>query len=423
MSFFNNVESVMEKKMLPVFSRVAGQRHMNAIRFGMLKAVPFFVIGSFALIIATPPIASWAAAIAPYREMILLAFNVTFDLISMWVTFSIAAALAESYDYDTTSVGLTSLMAFVLLSANIKGGVIQMANLGGTGMFAAVLVGLVVPEIFHLLNHFGLVIKLPDTVPDSVKRMFESFTAVGVVLFLSWIIRGPLNIDLPNVIINALRPLVFAADTYWAMLLANVLMQLFWAVGIHGNAVVFWGILAPFLNANLAANADAFSKGLPPPHIFTEPMEWFIILGGVGCTLPLVFMLLRSQSTHLKSVGKVAIIPSLFFINEPITYGMPIILNPFLVIPFILTHLVLGSVTWFAMAFNLVQRTVVMPPWFTVPPPIYQLLSTSGDLRSVIIVAVNFCLSAIIWYPFFKMYEKKCMAEEQEKLNSLKDGK
>jgi PTS system cellobiose-specific IIC component len=409
----------MEQKMLPVLSRVAGQRHMNAIRFGMLKAVPFFVIGSFALIIATPPIASWAAAVAPYKAMILLAFNVTFDLISMWVAFSIAAALAESYDYDTTSVGLTSLMAFVLLSGNIEGGVIQMANLGGTGMFAAVLVGLVVPEIFHLLNRFGLVIKLPDTVPDSVKRMFQSFTAVGVVLFLSWIIRGPLNIDLPNIIINTLRPLVYAADTYWAMLLANILMQLLWSVGIHGNAVVFWGVLAPFLNSNLAANAVAFNNGLPPPHIFTEPMEWFIILGGVGCTLPLAFMLLRSKSAHLKSIGKVAIIPSLFFINEPITYGIPIILNPFLVIPFILTHLILGSVTWFAMTVHLVQRTVVMPPWFTVPPPIYQWLSTAGDMRAVVLVVINFLLSALIWYPFFKMYEKKCLAEESAKANKL----
>lgn len=414
MKFFDRLALFMEQKMLPPLGKVAQQRHINAIRYGMLKAVPFLVVGSVALIAAYPPLDVLARMVAPYQSLILLMFNVTFDIMGIWVAFSIAAALSERYELDPTPVGLTTIMGFILLAGDVGDGTIKTANLGGTGIFTAMILALLIPELFRLYQKTGLVIRMPDSVPTSIKKMFESFTATGTVLLLGWIIRGPLNLDVPNLLLNLLRPLVVASDSIWALMLATLLCTLLWSVGVHGNAVVFWGVLAPFLTNNIAENAAAFARNEPAPYIFTEPMFWFATLGGIGATLPLVFLCMRSKSAHLRTIGKVGLIPGLFTINEPVVFGLPIILNPFLVIPFILAPMVTGCITYLAMSVGLVGRTVVMPPWFTIPPPLNQWIATGGDIRAIIMVCINFVVAGIIWYPFFKMYEKKCIADEEE---------
>lgn len=411
-SFMNWLAEFLEEKVLPPMMKLAEQRHFAAIRQGIQRIIPLIIVGSIPLIIANPPIPSWSAAVEPYRDIILVPFNMTFGLMSLFVTFGTASALAATYDLDTTAAGLTSMMGFLLAAAPMADSIIPAEHLGGTGLFTAVIVSIGTVEIMRFLKKSGLTIKMPEGVPPAIMASFESITTVGIVALIIWLIRTVGDINIPEVIMSAFKPFVLVADTLPAILIANILHQLLWSVGIHGTSVVIWGVVAPFLTQNLAANAQAHLAGQAIPYFWTEPMQMsYAHMGGAGITLPLIFFFLKSKSAHLRQVGKVALIPGIFNINEPILFGTPIILNPILLIPWFLSQSIVMTMVYIAAKLNLVTKAYILPPW-TTPVPIYQYIMTGGDFRSVILAAVVFCVSAAIYYPFFKMWEKHLIEKE-----------
>jgi PTS system cellobiose-specific IIC component len=413
--FLDNFAKILEEKVLPPLMKLAEQRHFAAIRLGIQRIIPLIIVGSIPLIIAFPPIKSLSTAVEPYRELILIPFHMTFGVMSLYVSFGIAAALAASYDLDSTAAGITSMMGFLLAAAPMTEGALPASFLGGTGLFTAVIVAVGTAEIMRLFKKSGFTIKMPEGVPPAIMASFESITTVGVITLIIWLIRSVGNINIPQAIMGLFQPLVVVADTLPAVLLAQVLHQALWSVGIHGTSVVIWGVMAPFLTQNLAANASAQLAGNPIPFFWTEPMQMsYAHMGGSGATLPLIFFYLRSRSTHLKQVGKVALIPGIFNINEPITFGTPIILNPIMLIPWFLSQPIIMTIVYIAANLNLVTKAFILPPW-TTPVPFYQYIMTGGDFRSVILAVVVFCVSAILYYPFFKIWEKRCVEDEMKK--------
>ncbi len=167
------------------------------------------------------------------------------------------------------------------------------------------------------------------------------------------------------------------------------------------------------LDANVAAQA----AGQPVPNIAPEPFfQWFVWIGGSGATIGLVLLMLVSKSRYLKDIGKACLIPGICNINEPVIFGAPIMLNPLLIIPFILGPVVCGIISYFAMVLNLVAKPVVLAPW-TLPAPIGAYLATGGDWRAIILVLINIAIVTVIYFPFFKAYEKKLIKEGMENNN------
>ena len=196
------------------------------------------------------------------------------------------------------------------------------------------------------------------------------------------------------------------------VLLAVLIGHLLWFAGIHGAAIVS-GMLQMFWLTNLGMNQQALAQGAPLPHIFMEAFwTFFIVVGGSGATMGLVFCYLRSRSAHLRSIGRLSVVPSLFNINEPVIFGTPIVMNPVFFIPFLLAPMVNAVLAWAAMKLDLIGR-VISVVW-TAPAPIGGAWALGWDFRAAILVIVLACVSAIIYFPFFKVYEKQLLAQEAE---------
>ncbi|WP_256941473.1 PTS transporter subunit EIIC, partial [Bacillus cytotoxicus] len=174
-----------------------------------------------------------------------------------------------------------------------------------------------------------------------------------------------------------------------------------------------------YLGKNSAAVADGASS---IPFIAPEPLyQWFIWIGGSGATLGLVLaMIIFGKSKYSKALSRSCIVPGIFNINEPVIFGLPIVLNPVLIIPFIITPLITATVAYTATAIGLVTPTYIMPPW-TLPAPIGAYLATGGDWRAIVLVFINIAISFFIYLPFFKMYDKKMLeVENNDNENAVK---
>lgn len=404
----------LEKYFMPVAGRIAEQKHLRAIRDGIIVTMPFLIIGAFFLIVAFPPYQPWMDALAPYRPNLLIPQGAAFDTMSILVTFAIGYYLAQNYKLDALSGGAMSLIAFFISTPFVNGG-IPTAQTGAQGLFVGIICAIVAVEIQKVFVRNNIVIRMPDGVPPAVARSFSALLPGLAVMILFWLVRLALvlglGINLHQVVTKLVTvPLSHLGGSLGGALIAVLAIHLLWACGLHGAAIV-GGIMSPIWLALSTANQNAFAAGQAIPNVITQQFfDLYLYIGGSGSTLALAFlMLVFARSQQLKQIGRLSIAPGLFNINEPITFGMPIVMNPILIVPFILTPIVLTIVTYVAMATGIVARVHAIAPW-TSPFIISGILTTgwSGGLLQV----VNFLLGGLIYYPFFRLWDKKLKAEE-----------
>ncbi|AEM77855.1 PTS sugar transporter subunit IIC [Thermoanaerobacter wiegelii] len=420
------VTSFVEKWVVPIFEPIGRERHMVAVRDGFVGAMPFFIVGSFFILFANPPVQSWADAIAPYKDLIMTPFRMTMGIMSIYVCFALAYSLSKSYDLNPLSGGLVAIMTFLLVAAPITR--VDLANgaqglfvptdyLGSAGLFTAMLVGIVAVEIFRSMVKRGATIKMPEGVPPVIAAAFESLPTIAVLIIIFY----PLNLaikyatgqPIPGIIMKLFEPLVAVSDSIGAVFLSSTLAQLLWSVGIHGGSIVL-GILKPFMMPLIDQNAAAWAAGEPMKHIFVYPFySFYLSIGGCGATLGLAIMLLRAKSAHLRNIGKVALIPAIFNINEPLIFGVPLMLNPVMFIPFVFAQGIIGVLAYIAHLLGWVRPMFIIPPW-TAPAPVGAFLATGGDWRSIILVIVLTVIATLIYWPFLKVYDKQMFEQEQK---------
>lgn len=350
----------------------------------------------------------------------------TMGIMSIYICAAIAYNLGKHYEktnqLDPFMCAMLSIMAFLLVAAPKTNGNLPVDSLGGTGIFTAILVAVYCVEMMRFLKAHNIGIRLPDQVPPMIKNSFDLLIPVLVVVLtlypLSLLIQHHFDMLIPQAIMAIFKPLVSAADSLPAILLAVLVGHLLWFAGIHGAAIVS-GMLQMFWLTNLGMNQQALAQGTPLPHIFMEAFwTFFIVIGGSGATMGLVFCYLRSRSAHLRSIGRLSVVPSLFNINEPVIFGTPIVMNPVFFIPFLLAPMVNAVLAWAAMKLDLIGRVISVVPW-TAPAPIGGAWALGWDFRAAILVVVLACVSAIIYFPFFKVYEKQLLAQEAEEAQRM----
>lgn len=424
--FYAIIENIFMKPM----TKLAEQRYLKAIRDGMVSTIPLTIVGSFFLIIAFPPVpAAWKESMSVFIWIqknigdILIPFRVTMGLVSIYATYNIGYSLAKNYKLDGVSGGTLSLVAyFMTITPSIAtsntgeglGFVLPMGKLGGAGLFVGIVTSIFAVEVLKFFKTKGITINMPEGVPDSVARSFEALFPTVVVVLITWLLFIMLKLDIHNIFANIFNPLKGIVDTPMGAIIMVILITMLWTAGIHGVSVI--GAMArPIWLEMLTANADAMQAGDKVlPYITPEPFfQWFIWIGGAGGTLGLVFSLLFAKSKYLKDLGKAAILPAIFNINEPIIFGLPIMLNPFFTIPFVLGPVLATIASYTVMSLNLVSRPAILAPW-TFPAPIGAYLATGGDIRAVALCIFNIFLMAAVYYPFMKAYDKKMSAEELE---------
>lgn len=425
----NGFVGFIEQKLMPVANKVGMQRHMVAIRKGIIATLPLTIVGSFFTILLNFPIESVAAFIEPYREVLDIPFRYTVGLLALYATFGIASSLAKSYKLDSLTAGILATMSFLITAAppirvleSVEGVIdagrfINVANLGSGSLFGAIVTAILSVEIYRFFIVKNITIKMPDGVPPEVTNSFMALIPGGAILVLFWVIRHIIGFDINGFLSNLLMPLkdVLAGNSLFGGLLTVFLICFFWVLGIHGPAIM-GPVIRPFWDISIAENMEVFQStgnAHELPNIFTEQfLQWFVWIGGAGTTLALVVLFLFSKSNYLKQLGRLSILPGIFNINEPVIFGAPIVMNPILGIPFLVALLITTTISYFATTTGIVPMMAARLG-FAIPAPIAAWMSTNWSVAAGILVVVNFLITLAIYYPFFKVFEKQQLEREE----------
>jgi PTS system cellobiose-specific IIC component len=434
MSKYNNF---LEQKVMPVAARIGAQRHLLALRDGLIATMPFMIIGSFFLILANFPItgyAQWMSSIfgASWKNSLNYPVDATYNIMSLIAAFAVAYRLAESYKVDKLSAGTISVSAFLLTTpfnflfkaagakeAVMVTGALSKAFLSSKGLFVALLIAIISTEIYRWFVQKEIIIKMPEGVPPTVGKSFAALIPGFVVILVVWAVRllvetthyGTIN-GLVTTILG--DPLKMVGLTLGGSLVAEFFVTLLWGAGLHGTNIVK-SVMEPIWLSASGDNAAAYQAGQHLPHVTTMQFwDNFIHIGGTGVTFGLILaMLIFARSKQMKSLSRLSLAPAIFNINEPIIFGLPIMLNPLMIIPFIITSLVVVIVTFIAMNFGWVALpTGIAVPW-TTPPIIAGYLASGGHISGAVMNIVDILISFLIYTPFFRIYDKAKKREEE----------
>lgn len=429
------------QKVVDFLETASKQRHVVALRDGMIGSVPVILVGSTFLLLGVqggilkeyfPGLAASAAG-QWYLESaptILLPFRYTMGLLALYVSFTIAAALAKQYDLPQIPNGLTAVATFLVAGEILTGAVyipgqpfdpesaevgryIAAQPLGAEGLFLAIIVGILTVEISRFLTFIPKEgSESTAGVPPAVVHAFASFLPMLACVFLMWMLRHGVGVDIHHFIASKTAGLKVLGDSYSAVFVVNVLLHLFGVAGVHGISVINAAML-PIWQEFVVANADAHEMGKAMPYVTAYPFyQWFIWIGGAGATLAPTVRCMFSKNAHVKKIGRVSIVPGLFNVNEPLLFGLPVVANPILAIPFIVAPLVCGTIAYFATALGMVGKAWIEVPW-VMPCFLGSVLSTQ-DKMAFVLLMLNLVVSYLIWAPFISAYERR-LAQDAKK--------
>lgn len=424
----------IEKKIAPVANKLSRQKYLQALQNTFLALIPFMTIGSFSLVIISPPMDYTAMSAGILRSFFhgwaLLAkylgsslgflYLITMTIMSLYVAVILGYQLAKHYKMSPVMPMLITTMSFLIAATMNPDGKIIVTYLDGSGLFTAILVSICSFELYRFLvkKKVGYINLtgggVPPALADSIGNLVPVLIVLVAVAAVSNVVLAVTGAGLPTLMTTLMTPLVKMVDNIWGIVILAVVVMIFWWFGIHDTVIT--GPLTPFLLNNYTANVTAFAAGTAAvslPYIVTEPFWWtFMAIGGSGATLGLAFLAATSKSKQIKTIGRLSLIPSLFNINEPLIFGLPLMYNPTMMIPFVLVMPLNAVITYLAMDFGLVARTFADASWNMISP-IGALINTM-DVKAVILVLLLIVLDLVIYFPFFKVFEKQKLKEEVE---------
>lgn len=408
---FSKFQEKLMSILMPFANKVEQQKHLQAIKDGMIGIIPIIIIGSFSLLpLAFANLLGSGAIydfLTAHMSVFTYASMFSSDMLSIYAAMFIANALAKSYGIHDNQTAPTALFVHLILCGSSIDGGIATSYLGASGLFTSIISAIMTVEITRIMKQKKIYIRLPESVPGMVGESFASLLPLAVNVILAVAIA---NISLaasgevfPAFVMSILAPAISTMDTLPALLIVVFFTQFLWFFGLHGPSITS-AVWASFAISYGAENIANYAAGQPVEHVFTFGMFYALLqVTGSGLTLGLVLLMMRSKAESLKAVGKVAVVPSLFGINEPLIFGAPIILNPYMFIPFVFGPLITTCTSYLAMRSGLVGMPIAEPPGF-LPPGVGAFLMTL-DWKAVVLVFINLLIMAVIYYPFFKSME------------------
>lgn len=416
------MEKFINEKVVVYISKFTNTKVIKALKDGMMFSLPFLMIGSLFLLIANLPIKSLNTLVAEcgLADICLQVYSSTFSLMALFTVVGITYSYLKNDKISTAVNGaLTGLAAFVLLTPSSKvlengeavTGVISKDWTAGQGMICAILIGFLVGYIYSLCIRKDIRVKMPEGVPPGVADSFSSLLPTGIITIICAIIYAVCHFvfktTFAELIYSAIQiPLQGVTDSFAGVVIMTVMMSLLWWTGVHGGSIC-GGILSPILQANMAANQKILDSGVALTvqnggHIFTQQFwDNFLCMSGAGIVIGLViYITFFAKSESLRSLGKLSIVPNIFNINEPIIFGTPIVLNIYLLVPFVLVPLIIGISSYLLMYFGILPLfSGVMVPW-TTPPIISGFLI--GGWKVALWQLVMIIISFVVYFPFIK---------------------
>lgn len=430
-TFMDKLSAWMEKYIVPVGLKISNQRHLSAVRNGLTILIPATITGGFACLLAVPPIPStitepsnffyaillaWKSFAGKNRGTLMVPYYLTIGIIAVYVVCGVSYQLAKSYKMNALNNMISALLVYLCVSGSfdLATASLNTGMLGAGYMFSAMLIGCIVVEINRFFQEHNITIKLPDSVPPNVAAPFNVLLplifCVVVLMGVDKLLVSLTGAGLAKLVYTIFQPLMRATGSLPSVLVINFLMTTFWFFGIHG-ANMLSVVTSPITTAALAANTEAYVAGQPLPFIYAGAMN-SVFGNWITYNVILVVIFLFCKSQQARSVAKVAIVPSIFNINEPSIFGLPTVLNVYTYIPLILCSIINCSTYYICASLNLVGRFYVTLP-FTVPGPLQAFLAT-GDAKTIVLWLLLFLVDIPVVYPFIKTYDNQLCKQEEE---------
>lgn len=425
-----NFMNWMEAHVMPVAGKLGTNRYLKAISSGFIAIMAATIVGSIFTLIGNLPFTGWTAWLAStgLNKILALPGQCTTDLIAVYAVFFIAYNLAQTFEVDGKGAGLAALVSFFVVTgratyfasaAEDAAAVSALSTgfLGAKGLFTAMIVALIGARIYVFIVKKGWVIKLPDSVPPNVAGSFNalipSFFVVVVFLLVAMGMSFTSYGDLHTMIFTVIQSnlMRFMGDNIFSWLFFNFMTNILWFFGLHGGNIV-GSITNPVYTPLALENLAAFEAGEKVmPYIITGAFGKTFTFGGVGSMFGLaILMTFFAKSKQYKMLGKLSLPTTFFFINEPLLFGIPVVLNPLFFLPLMFTTPLLGTLTYFMMKIGIVPIPHgIQLPW-TMPPVFNGFLQAGIGLAIWEVLMV--LASMVIYYPFFKMGDKQALAEE-----------
>lgn len=408
----------IEKYLVPPLTKLAEMRYMKILQDTFISLMSLLIIGSFFLLIAQLPIPGWSDMLGDkLLSTLMLGSGVGTKTIGLYVAIMTMYYGVSYYNNERGENNspmpavILAVACFFIIFPTVEtadgSSAIELANLGTKTVFTAIVVSIISLEIYRFVINKDMVIKLPKGVPPNIMGAFISLIPSIATISFWLVIVGLLGIDVQSLIFGVFTPLVSVTDSIFGVIVIITLNRGLWSIGIHGGAVV-GAIADPITRTMDAANLAAVQAGEALPHIVSYTFfDQYVWIG----LAPLAVALILCKSKTLKTIGWLGLVPALFNIGEPLTFGVPIVLNPLLMIPNILSFLVSGILSYVLAFLHWIPIPYLEMPW-TLPGPIKAFLGTNANVIGFIWPCIEYVIMFLIWLPFVRVLDKKTLEKE-----------
>lgn len=446
----SNFVDKWQARLMPIANKVGNQKFLVALRDSFIGTMPVIMTGSFALMLNAflsdlPGQFGWTWITSAFQWLIdinWLVFKGSIPIVVLLFLFTFGVNIARIYKTDKVSAGLVAVASYVItiggsitktfeLASNSQAvgkaveklpefkltgnslavtlnSVIPGDQISARGYFTAILIGFVSVIIFCKVMNRNWTIKLPDSVPPAIMKPFLSIIPAAIAMYVIGIATYIFNTVTGELMINWIykvlqAPLLSMSQSFWAVLLIVFLNKIFWFFGLHGGNVLA-PVMASLFGVTMLANLEAFQAGQVIPYMWTDnSFGAFVWFDAIGVAIAILW---QAKNKHYREVAKLGIFPMIFNIGEPVMYGLPIVLNPIMFIPYVVTPLLMVTVSYWATAWGLVAPVTQNVTW-VMPPVLYGFFATAFDWRAIILSLINIAISTFVYLPFVKMADKQ----------------
>ncbi|OCF96759.1 PTS cellobiose transporter subunit IIC [Gilliamella sp. wkB195] len=434
---------LLQKYLMTPMAKISQFKIVRAVMAAGMASVPFCIVGSMFLVFNTLPMTFtgletlFQNTIFKVSDLYMIANTATMGILALYFNIVVGYELTKIEEEETglkvnaLNGAMLSVFAFVMTLPELvlqNGSMVLLSDqsevfnglrlqpfvfrLGTSGIFIAIVMAIVATQLYFLCVRRNWVVKMPETVPLGVSRSFTALIPTFVIAFTVIILNGILiffGTDIFDIIGVPFTFVTNLTKSWLGIMVILFLIHALWVVGIHGASII-GAFITPIMLTNM--NENVGGAHIPFAGEFNNSL---VILGGSGSTLLMTFFIaFCAKSSQLKILGRASAVPAIFNINEPIIFGMPIVYNPYLAIPFLLAPMACGTLGYFAISSGFMNPIIALVPWPS-PMGLGAFIGTGGDYRAMFVAILSAILALVIYLPFVKMYDNKLYKEEQVK--------
>ena len=438
---------LLQKYLMTPMAKISQFKIVRAVMAAGMASVPFCIVGSMFLVFNTLPMTFtgletlFENTIFKVSDLYMIANTATMGILALYFNIVVGYELTKIEEEETglkvnaLNGAMLSVFAFVMTLPELvmQSGAMVLLNdqselvfnglrlkpfvfrLGTSGIFIAIVMAIVATQLYFLCVRRNWVVKMPETVPLGVSRSFTALIPTFVIAFTIIILNGILvyfGTDIFDIIGVPFTFVTNLTKSWLGIMVILFLIHALWVVGIHGASII-GAFITPIMLSNM--NENVGGAHIPFAGEFNNSL---VILGGSGSTLLMTFFIaFCAKSSQLKILGRASAVPAIFNINEPIIFGMPIVYNPYLALPFLLAPMACGTLGYFAISTGFMNPIIALIPWPS-PMGLGAFIGTGGDYRAMFVAILSAILALLIYLPFVKIYDNKLYKEEQAKSES-----